>query len=166
MRTPKRKCHMKEQCAERRRAYIEGYTWDRKLDADVVERLNRKDFISIFDFYDEPIYDVMCNCDLDEDELTELVIAIYREENKEWSGAFFNPYDVTYQIELEANAMVVAYDACVDYKSFREITFGELLGAPFLRVQHIPPIVGTVIEANENPEFDPSLLDTGDNDMC
>ena len=45
------------------------------------------------------------------------------------------------------------------------MTFGELLSAPFLRVQHIPYIVSLVVAANEDEDFSTEYLDTGDNDL-
>lgn len=163
-RTTKR-CCMAASCEERRRRFIEEFTWDNDVSRCVVEALRLRGYNSIYDFYDEPIYDVMRNAELDEDELIEVAVAVYREENRGWGAVFSNPFETTYRIEQEANTIAVAYDRQTDYKSCGEMTFGELLSAPFLRVQHIPYIVSLVVAANEDDDFSTEYLDTGDNDL-
>ena len=147
-RTTKR-CCMAASCEERRRRFIEEFTWDNDVSRCVVEALRLRGYNSIYDFYDEPIYDVMRNAELYEDELIEVAVAVYREENRGWGAAFSNPFETTYRIE----------------QSFGDMTFGELLSAPFLRVQHIPYIVSLVVAANEDEDFSTEYLDTGDNDL-
>lgn len=163
-RTTKR-CCMAASCEERRRRFIEEFTWDNDVSRCVVEALRLRGYNSIYDFCDEPIYDVMRNAELDEDELIEVAVAVYREENRGWGAAFSNPFETTYRIEQEANTIAVAYDRQTDYKSCGEMAFGELLSAPFLRVQHIPYIVSLVVAANEDDDFSTEYLDTGDNDL-
>ena len=150
---------------ERRRRFIEQFTWDKDVSKGVTEELKSRGYYSIYDFYDEPIYEVMRNAELNEDELIEVAVAVYREENRGWGAAFSNPFETTYRIEQEANTIAVAFDRETDYKAFGEMTFGELLSAPFLRVQHIPYIVSLVVAANEDDDFSTEYLDTGDNDL-
>lgn len=160
-----KRCCMAANCEERRRRFIEQFTWDRDVSKCVAEDLKSSGYISIYDFYGEPIYEVMRNAELNEDELIEVAVAVYREENRGWGAAFSNPFETTYRIEQEANTIAVAFDRETDYKAFGEMTFGELLSAPFLRVQHIPYIVSLVVAANEDEDFSTEYLDTGDYDL-
>ena len=151
-----KRCCMAASCEER---------CNRDVSKCVAEDLKSSGYISIYDFYDEPIYEVMRNAELNEDELIEVAVAVYREENRGWGAAFSNPFETTYRIEQEANTIAVAFDRETDYKAFGEMTFGELLSAPFLRVQHIPYIVSLVVAANEDEDFSTEYLDTGDYDL-
>ena len=71
-----KRCCMAASCEERRRRFIEQFTWDRDVSKCVAEDLKSCGYISIYDFYDEPIYEVMRNAELNEDELIEVAVAV------------------------------------------------------------------------------------------